>query len=96
MPAAYSATAQVTSEILYCHTNSTHKMQLIRILANDSCNYEKMVFPQQRILLSVIPEGWLEVYVERDGKQVLEKIVSCQDLPANQPQKELAAMKSFY
>ncbi len=95
MPPTYSATAQVTSEILYCYTNSTHKMQLIRVLANDSCNYEKVVFPQQRILLPTIPEGWLEVYIEQEGKQVLEKIVSCQDLPANQPQKELARIKSF-
>ncbi len=96
MPPTYSATAQVTSEILYCHTNSTHKMQLIRVLANDSCNYEKVVFPQQRILLPTIPEGWLEVYIEQEGKQVLEKILPCKDLPANQPQKELATIKSFY
>ena len=96
MPPAYSATAQVTSEIMYCHTNSTHKMQLIRVLANDSCNYEKVVFPQQRILLPTLPEGWLEVYIEQEGKQILEKTLSCQDLPANQPPKELARIKSFY
>ena len=95
MPPTYSATAQVTLEMLYCYTNSTHKMQLIRVLTNDSCNYEKVVFPQQRIFLSAIPEGWLEVYIERDGKQVLEKMFSCQDLPANQPQQELATVESF-
>ncbi|MGB5637029.1 MAG: DUF1830 domain-containing protein [Waterburya sp.] len=95
MPPTYSATAQVTSEMLYCYTNSTPKMQLVRLLDNNGCTYEKLVFPQQRILLETIPEGRLEVYLEREGKQVLGEILSCQDLPASQPQKELAEMKSF-
>ena len=96
MPPTYSATAQVTSEILYCYTNSTHKMQLIRVVANGSCNYEKVVFPQERILLPTIPEGWLEVYIEQEGKQVLEKTLSFQNLPVNQPQKKLVTTTSFY
>lgn len=92
----YPTTAPVTSKILCCYTNSTPKVQLVRLLDNNGCTYEKVVFPQQRILLETIPEGRLEVYLEREGRQVVGKILSCQDLPASQPQKELATIKSFY
>ena len=52
----------------------------------------KILIVDDELIMRESLAGWLE----RDGKQVLEKIFSCQDLPTNQPQKELAAIKSFY
>lgn len=71
-----------TSKILCCYINTTHKMQLVRVVEsqNRSLTLEKIIFPHQRILLETVPEGRLEVYLERDGKQALAEIISCREL----------------
>jgi hypothetical protein len=86
------ATERSTLKILCYYTNSTPKIQLIRVLDGHNCNYERVVFPQQRILFETTPEGRLEVYLERVGNSVLEQTFSCQNLPANQSPQKLAAI----
>ncbi len=80
MPPTCLRTIQPTSKVLCHYINSTHKMQLIRVLDNHNCNYEKVIFPQQRILFEAILEGRLEVYIEQEGKQMLKEIFSCHNL----------------
>ncbi len=71
------ATERSTAKMLCCYTNSTRNIQLIRVLDSQNCNYEKVVFPQQRILFETILDGRLEVYLEPEGKQVLEPTFAC-------------------
>lgn len=80
MPPTCLRTIQPTSKMLCNYTNSTHKMQLIRVLDNHNCHYEKVIFPQQRILFEAILEGRLEVYIEQEGKPMLQEIFSCHNL----------------
>lgn len=75
---------QTISTILCHYSNATPKMQLIRVVdpRNRDLATEKIIFPHQRTLIEAIPEGQLEVYHERDGKQVLTEIRSCRELKA--------------
>lgn len=85
------ATERSTLKILCYYTNSTPKIQLIRVLDGHNCNYEKVVFPQQRILFATTLEGRLEVYLEGLEKPVLEQTFS-HNLPANQSPQKVAAI----
>ena len=73
-------TTQPTPQMLCHYYNSTHKMQLVRVVDSDDYSEEKLVFPNQRILFSGINEGRVEVYSEHKGKKVLEKILYCYQL----------------
>ncbi len=86
----YPATTQSIAKTLYCYTNSTHELQLIRVTDSESYSLEKIVFPRQRILFAAKPQEQLEVRTERAGKQVIERVIPCRNLPANQSQQKLA------
>ncbi|MEM8721536.1 MAG: DUF1830 domain-containing protein [Cyanobacteria bacterium P01_G01_bin.39] len=71
---------EVTSQPLCHYLNSTHKVQLIRLVGSDNYSCEKIVFPYQRVLFADIPEGRLEVYIDHKGKPVLHHVFYCYDL----------------
>ncbi|MEM7759380.1 MAG: DUF1830 domain-containing protein [Cyanobacteria bacterium P01_G01_bin.67] len=73
---------QPISEMLCHYHNPTHKMQMIRVVDCNNHSYEKVVFPQQRILFAGIKEGYVEVYVEHKGKPMLKEILYCHNLQA--------------
>jgi hypothetical protein len=80
---AAPATSQVTSAILCHYDNSTPTKQLVRLVNSEYSGWEKTLFPEQKISFPEIPEGRLEIYLERKGKRVLEKVVYCYTLRAN-------------
>lgn len=65
---------------LYCYLNSSHKMQLVRVKNLHRQKLEKIVFPRQRFLFEAIPDANLEVYIEQEGKEILQKTFSCHEL----------------
>lgn len=80
MPPSYSVTSQPNVKTLCYYTNSTHKIQLIRVADGGNQSLEKIVFPQQRVLFEAIAQEQLTVYSESKGKQVLAEIIPCQNL----------------
>ncbi|MGL5832541.1 MAG: DUF1830 domain-containing protein [Waterburya sp.] len=79
---AAPAIPQVTSAKLCHYDNSTSTKQLVRLVNSEHSSWEKTLFPEQKISFPEIPEGRLEVYLERKGKRVLEKVVYCYTLRA--------------
>jgi hypothetical protein len=52
------------------------------LVNSEHSSWEKTLFPEQEISFPEIPEGRLEIYLERKGKRVLEKVVYCYTLRA--------------
>jgi hypothetical protein len=75
--------SQATSVILCHYDNSTSTKQHIRLVNSENPSWEITLFPEQKISFLEIPEGRLEIYLERKGKRVLEKVVYCYALRAN-------------
>jgi Domain of unknown function (DUF1830) len=79
---AAPAIPQTTSAILCRYDNSTPTKQLVRLVNSEHSSWEKTLFPEQEISFPEIPEGRLEIYLERKGKRVLEQVVYCYTLRA--------------
>ena len=77
-----SATVNPTTKILCYYTNSTSKIQIIRITKTDKLNLEKIIFPRQRILFEATIEGQLEIHTSQAGEKRITQIVPCQNLRA--------------
>ncbi len=73
-------TTKSISKMLCYYTNSTRKMQIIRVTNSGKSDLEKIVFPRQRILFEAIPEAQLEIYTSLAGEQKIAQIIPCQKL----------------
>ena len=62
---------------LCCYTNCTNKIQIIRIVDIEQWYFEKVIFPQQRLLFNAPAEAELEVY--GDNKNETTRI-RCEEL----------------
>jgi hypothetical protein len=80
---ANPAISRATSVILCHYDNATSTKQHIRLVNSDRSSWEKTLFPEQKISFPEIPEGRLEIYLERKGKRMLEKVVYCYALKAS-------------
>ncbi len=69
-----------TLKILCCYFNTTREMQLVRLSDKNNCRLEKAVFPLERLLFEATPNKKLEVYIEQNGRKVLQENIDCNDL----------------
>ncbi len=90
-----AATAEPVSTILCYYTNSTRKMQLIRVTDSQNLYLEKIVFPQQRILLEALPKGKLEIYTNQAGNPRCVQIIPCQNLQVNQVRQNRTVVETI-
>ena len=78
-----SATVNPTAKILCYYTNSTSKVQIIRVTKAEKLNLEKIIFPRQRVLFEATTEEQLEIHTNQAGKKRIAQIVPCQNLRAD-------------
>ena len=80
-------TNKSVSKILCAYINSTPQMQFVRAIDRQTrkLELEKTIFPLQRTILETSSEGRLEVYINRQGKLILDKTLSCRELKADRP-----------
>ncbi len=90
-----TGTAQTISKILCYYTNSSPKMQLIRVTQSLNLNSEKIVFPQERVLFEAIAQGQLEVYNTSVSDSKCVQKISCQNLEVNQITKQLTGITTI-
>ncbi len=62
---------------LCCYINRTNKIQIGRIANIDQWYFEKVIFPQQRLLFDAPPEAELEIYAN-DREETTR--IRCEDL----------------
>ena len=70
---------QVDSHVftLCCYINRTDKIQIVRIVNIEQWYFEKVIFPQQRLLFDAPPEAELEVYADERDETTR---IHCKDL----------------
>jgi hypothetical protein len=53
---------QVSPAMLCYYINSTEDIQVIRVMSEAMCHFERSVFAEERILFEAFPESYLEIY----------------------------------
>jgi hypothetical protein len=63
-----------------CYENITHRLQVVRITNIPNWYFEKVVFPQQRLLFEAPSHASLEVYTGDIAQSILSDHISCETL----------------
>lgn len=71
---------KVNNKNLCYYGNFTSKIQIARIKNIPNLNFERVVFPGDRLLFEAQPEAQLEVYISRTGSEILLNKISCDRL----------------
>jgi hypothetical protein len=58
-------------QILCSYTNITHYLQIIRLKYSPSLHWERVVFPDQRLMFEAAPQAQLEIYFSENKSMVL-------------------------
>ena len=90
-----TGTDQTTSKIFCYYTNSSSKMQLIRVTQSLNLNSEKIVFPQERMLFEAMPQGQLEIYNTSATDSKCVQKIPCQNLEVNQIKEKLTGITTI-
>ncbi len=62
------------------YINQTDKIQIVRIVNIDQWYFEKVIFPQQRLLFDAPPEAELEIHA---NEKEVKTLVRCEELLVN-------------
>ncbi|MEM6254959.1 MAG: DUF1830 domain-containing protein [Cyanobacteria bacterium P01_D01_bin.156] len=81
-----------SGSILCCYTNSTSKIQVVRITNIANWYFERVVFPGQRLMFETAVEGQLEVHSGSMASSILEDTIPCIQLEISQPEPSDAAV----
>lgn len=79
--------------ILCFYINSTNEIQIARLNSNDS-DFEKIVFPGERILFEALPDAELEIHTGMNGQESLVKKISCVELIVKEESEIIAEYSS--
>ena len=63
--------------ILCYYVNQTHQIQITRITNLSNHTFEKIVFPQQRLLFQTLPDAILEIHTLRGNQLILLNLIEC-------------------
>lgn len=72
--------AQEGERFLCFYTNYTSKIQVAKINNIQSCNFERVVFPGQRMLFEAMPHAQLEIHTSGTDKETLTDKINCDGL----------------
>ncbi|MFB2894500.1 DUF1830 domain-containing protein [Aerosakkonemataceae cyanobacterium BLCC-F50] len=76
--------------LLCYYANPTQQIQIIRITNIPNWRFEKVVFPQQRLMFEAFPEAILEVHTGFMGSAILLDEIPCHLLCIKQEESQLA------
>ncbi len=75
---------KVNNKNLCYYGNFTSQIQIARVKNIPNLNFERVVFPGDRLLFEAAPEAELEVYVSKTGREILLNKISCDRLCVNE------------
>ncbi|MBD1865963.1 DUF1830 domain-containing protein [Leptolyngbya sp. FACHB-671] len=75
--------SQEHPQILCYYMNDTSSIQVIRAMSGARCNFERVVFSEERILFEALSESYLEVYSFLINKTKSRKI-DCKTLQVSE------------
>lgn len=90
-----SPLASESSEQILCfYTNSTSQIQIARLTNIQRFNFEKIVFPGERLFFDAMPYGQLEIEKGMKGSTKLVEKISCDLLRVYEESSDLESKES--
>lgn len=77
-------TDKKTGKILCCYVNVTNQIQIVRITNIANCNFEKIIFPGQRLMFESVINAELEIYTFTIDSATLVDKITCKWLRVNE------------
>lgn len=82
MMSAVSSVVSESSELILCfYTNCTSKIQIAKVNSIQKLEFERIVFPGQRLLFKALPDAQLEIHTNRKESltenSTLGEVISC-------------------
>lgn len=87
LPSKYS------DRILCFYANITNHTQIARIKNIPNWNFERVVFPGQRLLFESVLEAQLQIYTCMSGDEIILNIINCNYLRVNEEKINLELVK---
>jgi uncharacterized protein YfaA (DUF2138 family) len=78
----------LTERILCYYVNVTDRLQVAQIKNVPGLQFERLVFPKQRLLFEAIPEAMLEIYTQATANSTPVERISCFRLQVNRNVEE--------
>ena len=72
--------AEKSERILCCYMNSTNQIQIARSANISTWYFERVVFPQQRLLFEALPNALLEIHTSETATAILTDKIKCEFL----------------
>jgi Domain of unknown function (DUF1830) len=77
----------VSDHILCYYTNATRSLQILK-LTRTSEKFERLIFPNQRLLFEAVPDAMLEIFTSAIvGMKLLDQI-PCQQIQVHQTDRK--------
>lgn len=73
-----------SSQILCCYVNFTNQIQVARIINIANCNFERIIFPGQRLMFESAINAQLEIYTSTTSELILLDKITCKWLRVNE------------
>ena len=86
-------TTDGSHQILCLHVNTSSQIQIIRIVNIPDLDFERVVFPGQRLSFWAVSEAVLEIYISHQSKILLMEKIPCTTIIVNQETSVLASLK---
>ena len=81
-PSTTPVAAPAPTRLCY-YFNPSSRVQVAKLVGRSLNDWERVVFPRDRILFDAPESAWLEVYSQDDRQTVLEQRLSCSQLACN-------------
>lgn len=81
-----SLPADSNNRILCCYINNAHRIKIARISNISDWYFERVVFPEEKLLFEALPEAQLEIYVTNFSTVALVEITTCARLAVKNSQ----------
>ncbi|HEY9605371.1 MAG TPA: DUF1830 domain-containing protein [Allocoleopsis sp.] len=75
-PSRESALPESHHRILCIYTNSSDRIQVIRLKHHPELHFERIVFPSQRLLFEAVPDTYLAIY----SSETVSTLIPCSQL----------------
>lgn len=69
-----------SERILCFHINTTNQVQIIRITNISALQFERVVFPGQRLMFEAVPDAKLEICTSEKNSTTISYLIPCQQL----------------
>lgn len=73
-------TSNLSEHILCFHINTTNQIQIIRITNISALQFERVVFPGQRLMFEAVPDAKLEIFTSEKNSTTISYVIPCQQL----------------